>query len=110
MGKNRKRKPPLRDISEGRTLSSRSTQRIISEYHTLLKRRKQITSRSGYETDAESMAELRDVEDQMHRCGGLDAYQKASQLGQSASRGGDTSRVLIPWLETRRSRWQSKLR
>lgn len=108
MGK--KRKVPLRTDDQVRSMSSQTTQRIISEYHTLLKRRKQITSRPGHERDATSIAELQEVEDQMRRAGGLAAYQKASQLGQSARRGGDTSKILIPWLETRRSRWPSKLR
>jgi 25S rRNA (adenine2142-N1)-methyltransferase len=32
------------------------------------------------------------------RLGGIDAYQKASQLGQSSARGGDSSKVLVEWL------------
>lgn len=31
--------------------------------------------------------------------GGLESYQQASMLGQSASRGGDSSKVLLDWLE-----------
>ena len=78
--------------SKSRSKSSRETQSLISTYHTLLKRRKQLLAAN----DAAGVVEL-DAE--MEMISGLDAYQKASQMGQAKERGGDSGRVLVPWLQ-----------
>ena len=72
--------------------SSRSTRTTIRSYHTLQKRLSHATT-SGNTTLAASLS------DQLANSGGLPAYQAASTLGQSAQRGGDTSRVLVGWLD-----------
>lgn len=75
-----------------RAKSSRQTQSIISTYHTLLKRRKQLLA-------ANEAAGVLKVDQEIAAMGGLDAYQKASQMGQTKERGGDSGRVLVPWLQ-----------
>jgi len=39
------------------------------------------------------------LRDQIERQGGLEAYQQASLQGQALDRGGDTSKVLLEWLQ-----------
>ena len=84
--------------SKSKSKSSRQTQAIISTYHTLLKRRQQLQSSSN-PNDAAATAAIAKLEKEMESLGGLDAYQKASQMGQTKERGGDSGRVLVPWLE-----------
>lgn len=106
----KKRKTPLRAADTPRNLSSRATQRIISEYHTLLKRRKQLQGRNAADSTSGISQEVSDIEARIQEIGGLDGYQKASQQGQSSQRGGDTSKVLVPWLKERRTLHATKLR
>ena len=75
-----------------RAKSSRQTQSIISTYHTLLKRRRQLLA-------INAAAGVLKVDGEIAAMGGLDAYQKASQMGQTKERGGDSGRVLVPWLQ-----------
>lgn len=83
---------PHLNPKRSRSKSSRQTQSIISTYHTLLKRRKQLLAAN----DGSGVAQ---VDEEIEEMGGLDAYQKASQMGQTKERGGDSGRVLVPWLE-----------
>lgn len=46
----------------------------------------------------------------MDDLGGLDMYQKASTLGQSKQRGGDSSKWLIPILESCHPNMNKKVR
>lgn len=71
--------------------SSKSTRTTIRTYHTLEKRLKQARNANDSTLAASIQAELDSL-------GGLQAYQAASTLGQSAQRGGDTSKVLVEWL------------
>ncbi|KAI3645891.1 hypothetical protein MP228_008819 [Amoeboaphelidium protococcarum] len=66
--------------------SQAQTQRIISRFHVL---KKQMQRCSG---DDKEMTRLQREIDSL---GGMDAYQKASLLGQSKQRGGDSSKWLI---------------
>ena len=43
--------------------------------------------------------ELSAIEEQINGIGGLDTYQRMSQQGQSAERGGGTETILIDWLK-----------
>lgn len=100
MAKKKKRsvlskgRPPRFDVPKI-SLSSKGTRTIIRSHHVL---QKSLTKaiKSG---DHAKAAELREkIEEQ----GGLKAYQEASKLGQSSTRGGDSSKVLMQWLSEQR--------
>ena len=74
------------------TLSSRLTRKVIRSHHTLQKQLQRAQA-SGDTNLAESL------QSQLDAAGGLPAYQRASIQGQSAERGGDSSRVLVEWLQ-----------
>ncbi|KAJ1733055.1 25S rRNA (adenine2142-N1)-methyltransferase, partial [Coemansia biformis] len=82
--------------------SSADTQRRISRFHTLIKEYAKLAARRQQLGDADEAAaveaQIGAVERAMAQMGGLDWYQKASLLGQSKQRGGDTSRWLVPKL------------
>lgn len=67
--------------------SPRSSRTVIRKYHTLLKQQK---SAQG---DA-----LANVNREIEKLGGLEAYQHMSCIGQSSDRGGGSEKVLIGWL------------
>lgn len=102
--KGRKRKDPLTiekaskpNISTGS--SHKATQAIISSYHVLLKRRDQLRVKLESTAGPEQAAIrtlLVDLDSKVRQ--GHEEYQRASQLGQSGQRGGDTSKVLLDWL------------
>ena len=84
-------RPPL-SKSHSEKLSSKATRTIIRSHHTLEKQLTQAVKRN----DAKQVKQLESaIEDQ----GGLTKYQSASKLGQSRERGGDSSRVLVEWLQ-----------
>lgn len=62
------------------------------KHHTLLKEHEKAL-RSGDNRTAKTIAE------QISKNGGIEKYQHASQMGQLTSRGGDTSKVLVKWLQ-----------
>ncbi len=76
--------------------SSKTTQKLIRTHHQL---RKQLTQA---EANGDHV-EVSRLERQLQELGGLESYQLASIRGQSNERGGDSSRVLIGWLEDVRS-------
>ena len=73
------------------SLSSDKTRSVIRNYHVL---RKELACAKlhGDSSKVES------IQAQIDARGGLRGYQNASILGQSAQRGGDTSKILIQWL------------
>lgn len=74
------------------SLSSQATRTLIRSHHQL---NKQLESARAKGKDAE-VAELQKKIDDL---GGLKSYQQASIQGQSNDRGGDSSAVLMKWLE-----------
>ena len=82
--RHQKLKPPT-------SLSSRVTRATICTHHNL---RKQLSS--AIQKGDDSTAEGLRVE--IENFGGIRKYQEASIIGQSAQRGGDTSKVLLKWL------------
>lgn len=74
--------------AEKATKSSATTRALIRRYHTLTKRLEQTT-------DPEERAKIQKEQEDL---GGLEAYQRASVLGASKGRGGDTSRWLVKQL------------
>ena len=93
----KKRRPRLlsstrpRNIRPAPTLSSRTTRSFVRSYHTLNKQYSAAISK-GHTREAQS------VQAKIDASGGLPKYQEASAQGQSAQRGGDTSKVLMEWL------------
>ncbi|KAL8746497.1 MAG: hypothetical protein Q9190_001502 [Brigantiaea leucoxantha] len=74
------------------SLSSRATRALIREHHTLQK--KLHLALNVKNTQAAAC-----LQTQMSSSGGLVRYQQASILGQSPERGGDSSRILLDWLQ-----------
>lgn len=74
------------------SISSKATQRLIIAYHALQKD----LSRAKAVNDE---AKISSLQAQIDALGGIEAYQRASIQGQSTSRGGDSSLVLMTWLK-----------
>lgn len=97
MAAKRQRRPRLlsstrpHNIKQAPTLSSRTTRAVVRSYHTLRKQYSAALSK-GQASEAQS------IQAKIEASGGLPKYQEASIQGQSAQRGGDTSKVLIEWL------------
>jgi 25S rRNA (adenine2142-N1)-methyltransferase len=89
---SRGRPPTLR---AGRpALSAKATRNLIRSHHRLLKARTQ-----ALEAGDEDL--VRSLDSQIQANGGLESYQLASKIGQSLERGGDTSKLLIDWINPR---------
>lgn len=86
------RSPHLTDKKHAASLSAKATATIIRTHHQLHKSHAQAV-KAG---DHAAAAELRR---QLDAQGGLKTYQAASITGQSSERGGDSSRVLVDWLQ-----------
>ncbi|GJJ77270.1 25S rRNA (adenine2142-N1)-methyltransferase [Entomortierella parvispora] len=93
-----------------RKKSSLATAQLIRRYHTLNKELSQCLARiekskekTGPARNATNgvsdLARIAEIRKEMDDLGGLDMYQKASTLGQSKQRGGDSSKWLIPVIE-----------
>ncbi|WVW79047.1 hypothetical protein I302_101010 [Kwoniella bestiolae CBS 10118] len=88
-------------------VSRKITQSTITHFHTLLKKQSSlkqslastIENQRNDERVQAIQTELDSVEREMTALGGLNAYQIASTLGQSKERGGDSSKVLVRWLD-----------
>ena len=98
--KKSRSKKPL-SLSHGRpptvkktppSLSSKATRTLINVHHQLHKKlaQAQATGDTAY---------ARELEARIEANGGLQSYQLASKTGQSAERGGDSSKVLVEWLD-----------
>ncbi|KAG0258298.1 hypothetical protein BG011_003370 [Mortierella polycephala] len=101
--------------SASRKKTSLATAQLIRRYHTLNKElskclaridNKKSTHADGYHSKPQSLeniaadlARIAEIRQEMDDLGGLDMYQKASTLGQSKQRGGDSSKWLVPILE-----------
>lgn len=93
MAKVKKKTTPITQRSEKKFKhSSKETAKLIRRYHVLNKELAKCRSSNDREKEQQILAE-------MEAMGGLDWYQRASQLGQSKSRGGDSSKWLLQKLE-----------
>ncbi|KAJ4421001.1 25S rRNA (adenine2142-N1)-methyltransferase [Gnomoniopsis sp. IMI 355080] len=99
MGVNKKKKsklkltagrPPI--LQKPKSISRKASQSLISQIHTLEKRKKQA------ERDGDKAAEAK-IAAEIESLGGIEKYQQASLQGQRNDRGGDSSRVLMEWLK-----------
>ena len=83
-------RPP--NVKPPRSISSKATRNLIRTHHILEKQRAQAL-KDGDDSKATSL--LKQIELQ----GGIESYQKASLLGQANDRGGDSSKILMEWLQ-----------
>ncbi|KAI7901677.1 putative methyltransferase-domain-containing protein [Cokeromyces recurvatus] len=98
--KKQKRKQPI----TAKTISGNAkfkhsrveTARLIRRFHVLNKELAKCRS----STEPDCIKKEQAILSEMEAMGGLDWYQKASQLGQSKARGGDSSKWLIQTLKT----------
>ncbi|ROT38827.1 hypothetical protein SODALDRAFT_333455, partial [Sodiomyces alkalinus F11] len=79
------------------SISRRETRALINAHHTLQKKRQQALARND---DAAVLA----IDAEIAALGGIEEYQRASLQGQRSDRGGDSSRLLLKWLEPARAR------
>ncbi|KAI9793379.1 MAG: hypothetical protein M1816_000271 [Peltula sp. TS41687] len=84
-------RPPT-SVNKAPPLSSKATRTLIRRHHQLVKQRSLALSKGD--------AQLADsITAQIEAQGGLKRYQQASLQGQSGQRGGDTSKILMEWLQ-----------
>ncbi|KAK2749158.1 hypothetical protein FQN57_006773 [Myotisia sp. PD_48] len=85
-------RPPAAKFSKNVSLSSKATRNLIRSHHQLHKSR----ARALAEGNEKLVSEL---DQAIASRGGLESYQLASKKGQSKERGGDSSKVLLEWLD-----------
>ncbi|KAI8384522.1 putative methyltransferase-domain-containing protein [Radiomyces spectabilis] len=98
MAKSRVKKPITSAAPTSGAKFKRSrveTARLIRRFHVLNKELAKCRNEHPKDTVKEKQ-----ILDEMEAMGGLDWYQRASQLGQSKERGGDSSKWLIQALKT----------
>ncbi|PMD28330.1 hypothetical protein NA56DRAFT_560132 [Hyaloscypha hepaticicola] len=97
---NKKKRNKLKSLSQGRpptvkpvkSISSKATRTLIRTHHTLEKERAKALAAGD---DAKAAALSREIQLQ----GGIESYQRASLIGQTNERGGDSSKILMEWLD-----------
>lgn len=95
-----KKKKPQKSLAAGRppifhrpkSISRKATKAVINRHHLLEKRKRQAIAKGDKAAAAAIDAEIRAL-------GGIESYQEASLQGQRHDRGGDSSRVLMQWLQ-----------
>ncbi|KAL2022288.1 hypothetical protein VTK56DRAFT_5686 [Thermocarpiscus australiensis] len=95
-----KKKRPQKSLTAGRppvlhrpkSMSRKATKALINRHHLLEKRRRQAIAKGD-------KAEEEAIEAEIRALGGIERYQEASLQGQRHDRGGDSSRVLMQWLQ-----------
>ncbi|AEO69351.1 uncharacterized protein THITE_2146331 [Thermothielavioides terrestris NRRL 8126] len=85
-------RPPVLHRTKTKSISRKATKALINKYHLLQKRKQQAIARGDAAEEAAIDAEIEAL-------GGIKSYQEASLQGQRHDRGGDSSRVLMQWLE-----------
>lgn len=86
------RSPHITNKKPTASLSAKATATIIRTHHQLQKAHAQAIKSGDY-------AKATAIQKQIDEQGGLEKYQVASITGQSSERGGDSSRVLVDWLQ-----------
>ncbi|KAL1640027.1 25S rRNA (adenine2142-N1)-methyltransferase [Diplodia intermedia] len=86
------RSPHINAKKTAASLSAKATATIIRTHHQLQKAHAQAVKAGDHAKAAE-------IQKKIDENGGLKTYQAASITGQSSERGGDSSRVLVDWLQ-----------
>lgn len=113
MPKARKKKSPVTGPASTHTsTSSKTTRAVIRRFHVLSKQ--QASLRNNSSSAATTKQALDQIDEELSRLGGLEAYQNMSAAGQGKERGGGSEKVLIKWLNdmglARRHSPETKLR
>ncbi|KAI1824429.1 putative methyltransferase-domain-containing protein [Xylaria intraflava] len=95
----KKKKRAVKTLAQGRppttqkpkSISRKATRGLINSIHQLEKKKAQAVARGDKAAEAAANAEIAAL-------GGIQKYQQASLQGQRSDRGGDSSRVLMEWL------------
>ena len=98
MPKTKKRKTPITsslDTQQASSSNPQATRTLIRNFHVLLKKQSQLRNASQ---NLENALTLADVEREIEKLGGLEAYQRMSSIGQGVDRGGGSEKILIDWL------------
>jgi len=96
----KRKRTKLKSLSHGRpptakpkaSISSKATRTLIRSHHALEKAKAQALAEGNT-----ALAAV--LQNQIDSQGGLESYQRASLQGQSNDRGGDSSKILMEWLE-----------
>ncbi|KAF4545234.1 Mitochondrial inner membrane translocase protein [Lasiodiplodia theobromae] len=86
------RSPHINTQKTAANISAKATATIIRTHHQLQKAHAQAVKAGDHAKAAE-------IQKKIDEQGGLKTYQAASITGQSSERGGDSSRVLVDWLQ-----------
>ncbi|XXH04877.1 enolase-phosphatase E1 [Hypoxylon texense] len=84
-------RPPT--VQKPKSISRKATKALINAHHVLEKRKAQAIAKG------DRAAEVA-IESEIDALGGIEKYQLASLQGQRLDRGGDSSRVLMEWLNS----------
>ena len=84
-------RPPVAG-KPGASLSAKATRTLIRTHHRLQKARAQALA------DGKQQLVL-ELDQQIAANGGIESYQLASKKGQSKDRGGDSSKLLVEWIQ-----------
>ncbi|KAJ1335522.1 25S rRNA (adenine(2142)-N(1))-methyltransferase [Microdochium nivale] len=95
-----KKKQPARSLAATRpptlkkqkSISRKATKSLINSLHLLQKKKAQAVTKGDHAAQAT-------IDTEIAALGGLERYQQASLQGQRIDRGGDSSRVLMEWLQ-----------
>lgn len=107
MARSRSKKPSLQSgrpptaTRRHKAINSKATQKTIVSFHQLNKALAEAKSKNDVHA-------ITQIEARIGALGGLKAYQAASIQGQSSSRGGDSSLVLMHWLSPIREHMLSR--
>lgn len=77
-----------------KSLPSKLSKKVINSHHTLQKRLSQAQL-----AETPDSRRIETLQKEISSLGGIERYQYASLNGQSSSRGGDSSRILVQWLK-----------
>lgn len=94
-------RPPI--LHKPKSISRKATRTLINAVHTLEKKKQQASVKGDKGGEAA-------IEKEISALGGLKKYQEASLQGQKNDRGGDSSKVLLDWLEPLDTTIRSSLR
>ena len=86
----RKGRPPFLNAKSA-SLTSRAIRSVIRSHHGLQKQRAKAIKEGDH-------VRAQELETTINARGGIHGYQLASKIGQSSDRGGDTSKLLVDWL------------
>lgn len=91
--------------------SSTATRTLIRKFHVLIKKREQLLretngqkQKNGSVRDPACKEKLSTIEQEIEMLGGLERYQAMSSIGQSATKGGGSEKVLISWIKEMRAK------